>query len=138
MLRYMKLEPRDQSSYFVKLKRGHFPDISVIIPTLLKEAGFHQIISPIKTIHSQSTYRVGDFTIIVYPYIEGQNGFSRNLTKDQFIVLGKVLRQVHEICLPQSVQDQVRREDYSPKWRQAVRSLCSHIDTRIEYRRGRV
>ena len=122
---------KDQSSYFIKLKRGYFPDISLIIPTLLNDAGIQQIIPPIKTIHGQLCHLIGDFTIIAYPYIKGQDGFTQHLTEDQFIVLGQVMRQVHEYRLPKPVQDLVRREEFSPKWWQAVRSLCAHIDSEL-------
>ena len=64
----------------------------------------------------------------MYPFVEGQNGFSRNLTDDQWINLGKALRQVHEIDVPPSIQNRIRREAYSPKWREAVRSLYAHIE----------
>ncbi len=64
---------------------------------LLHDAGIQQIIPPIKTIHGRPTQRIEDFTLIVYPFVEGQDGFSRDLTDDQWIKLGKALRQVHEI-----------------------------------------
>lgn len=123
-----KAEAQDQTSYFVKLKRGHHHDISVVIVELLHDAGIQQIIPPIKTIHDQPTHRIEDFTLIVYPFVKGQDGFSRNLTDNQWLKLGKALRQVHEIDVPPSIQKQIRREVYSSKWREAVRSLYIHIE----------
>ena len=58
----------------------------------------------------------------MYPFVDGQNGFSSNLTDDQWVTLGKALRQVHEIEVPSSIQNQIRREIYSPKWRETVQS----------------
>lgn len=63
------------------------------------------------------------------PFIEGQDGFSRDLTDDQWLTLGKVMRQIHEIDVPSSIQRMIRREDYSPKWREAVRSLYAYIES---------
>lgn len=117
------------SSYFVKLKRGHGHDISSIIIDLLRKAGIKQIIPPIKTLGSQLTQPIGEFTMIVSPFIEGQDGFSRDLTGDQWIELGKVMRQVHSLDVPASVQSMIRRETYSPKWRQAVRALFPLIES---------
>lgn len=122
-----KAQARDRPSYFVKLKHGHNHDIGVEIVELLHEAGIQEIILPIKTIHDQSTQRIEDFTLIVYPFIEGQDGFSRNLTDSQWMKLGKALRQVHEIDVPPSIRKRVRREVYSHKWREAVRSLYTHM-----------
>lgn len=124
-----KAQAHDQTSYFVKLKRGHHHDISVVIVELLQMMGIQQIIPPLKTIHGQPTQHIEDFTLIVYPFIEGQNGFNHNLTDNQWLDLGKMLRQVHEIDVPPTIQNRIRRETYSPKWREAMRSLYIHIET---------
>jgi len=126
-----KAETHDQSSYFIKLKRGHHHDISATIIALLHDAGIQQIIPPIKTNDGQPIQHVDDFTLIVSPFIEGQDGFSRDLTDDQWVTLGKVMRQIHEIDVPPLIQLMVRREDYSPKWREAVRSLYAHIESEL-------
>jgi spectinomycin phosphotransferase len=124
-----KAQVHNQSSYFVKLKRGHHHDISAIIIALLRNAGIQHIIPIVKTIRGESTQCLDDFTVIVSPFIEGKDGFSRDLTDDQWYALGKVMRQIHEIDIPPSIQSMVRRESYSPKWRQAVRSLYPLIDS---------
>jgi spectinomycin phosphotransferase len=125
-----KAEAHDQSSYFIKLKRGHYHDISAIIIELLHETRIQHIIPPIKNIRAQPIQHVDDFTLIVSPFIQGQDGFSRDLTDDQWVTLGKVMRQIHEIDVPPSIQRRIRREDYSPKWREAVRSLYVDIESK--------
>ncbi|HEV2601779.1 MAG TPA: aminoglycoside phosphotransferase family protein [Candidatus Babeliales bacterium] len=115
------------SSYFVKLKRDH-NEIGVIIQTLLHEAGIKPIISPVKTNTGQLTQHVHDFTVIVYPFIEGQDGFSCALTNGQWITLGQSLRLVHAFDVPPVIKNQIKQETYCPKWREAVRSVYAHID----------
>jgi spectinomycin phosphotransferase len=124
-----KAEARDQSAYFVKIKRGHHHDISVTILELLHHAGIQHIIPPIKSIHDQLTQRLDDFTLIVYPFINGQDGFSRDLTDKQWLQLGETLKQIHHINAPSVIQTQIRQESYSPKWREAVRSLYIRIES---------
>lgn len=124
-----KAQTSNQVSYFIKLKLGHNHDVSVEIVELLQRTGIQQIISPIKTIHGKSTQPIENFTLIVYPFIEGQDGFSRSLTDDQWIKLGKALKQIHEIEVPSSTQKSIRRETYSPKWRNALRSIYPHIES---------
>lgn len=123
-----KAETESSQSYFVKLRRGHRYDVSVALLALLQASGIQQIIPPIKTTNGELTQHISDSTLTVYPFVHGQNGFCHNLTDDQWIVLGKVLRQVHEFDVPSSVKDLIRKETYSDKWRKAVRSLYSHID----------
>jgi len=122
-----KAETLDQSSYFIKLKRGHQQDISAAIITWLHDAGIEHLITPIKSNHGKPIHCINDFTLIVFPFIEGKDGFSCDLTDDQWFTLGKIMRQVHSIRVPLSIQGLIRREDYSPKWREAVLSLYSHM-----------
>ena len=71
-----KAETHDESSYFIKLKYGRHHDISATIITLLHDAGIQQIIPPIKTNKGQAMQPIDDFTLIVSPFVEGQDGFS--------------------------------------------------------------
>lgn len=123
-----KAQAEDQSSYFVKLKKGTNHDIGVVLQSLLHDVGIAQIISPIKTIHGKSTLHIDNFTLIVYPFIEGQDGFSKNLTLDQWVELGKVLKQIHTFDVPQSIKNHIKKEDYSAVWRNAVKSIYHAID----------
>lgn len=124
-----KAEALDQSSYFIKIKRGHHHDISATIIGLLHDAGIQQIIPPIKTNCGQPIQHIDDFTLIVSPFVKGQDGFRRDLTDDQWVTLGKVMKQIHDIDVPPSVQRMIRREIYSPKWRETVRALYTHIES---------
>ncbi|MBA2651152.1 MAG: phosphotransferase [Tatlockia sp.] len=123
-----KAEAQDRRSYFVKLKRGHHHDIGIAIVQLLHKVGIQQIIPPVKTIKGQPTQRIDDFTLIVYPFIEGKDGFTRTLTDEHWLTLGKTLRKIHEINLPSSIKERIRHEAYSPKWREVIRSLYPHIE----------
>src|SRR5580700_10598442 len=124
-----KVEASDQRSYFVKLKRDHIDDAQIAVLELLQRAGIKQLIAPIKTIEGKPNYKEGNYTFIVYPFVEGQDGFSRSLSDEQWISLGRALRKVHEINVPLPLQTRIRREDFSPKWREAVRSLYADIET---------
>lgn len=123
-----KAQSHDQSAYFVKLKQGHHQDISAIIIRLLSEAGIQHIIPIVKTISGQVTQAIDDLTMTVFPFIEGCDGFSRNLTDDQWATLGKVMRQIHEIKVPPSIQAQISQESYAPKGRQAAHFLYPLIE----------
>ncbi|MBS0271660.1 MAG: aminoglycoside phosphotransferase family protein [Proteobacteria bacterium] len=126
-----KADTQKGRSYFVKLKRGHHHDISTAIMELLQYAKIQQIIPPIKTIQGLLTQHSDNFTFIVYPFVEGQDGFSHSLTDEQWFILGKTLRQIHEIDVPSPIQHRIRREIYSSKWREAVRSFYPHLEAEV-------
>lgn len=121
-----KAETADQS-YFLKLKKGNPKDVEVVLLALLYKSGIKEIIPPIQTLHGSSMQRVDDFSIRLYPFIEGVNGFSQKLSVKQWMALGKALRQVHDFKVPSSLLKSIRHENYSPKCRETVRSFYSHI-----------
>lgn len=123
-----KVYGRDQKSYFVKVKRNYRQDISIKVAWLLHESGLENIILPIKTIDGEGAAQVGGDMLVVYPFIQGEDGFKRDLTKDQWIKLGKALKQIHGIEVPESLQNQIRKETFSNTWRVSVRTILSQID----------
>lgn len=123
-----KAQTSDHAAYFVKVRRGSSYDISTLIMELLCNAGIHHIIPIVKTTLGQTTQAVGYFTMTVFPFIEGCDGFSQNLTRAQWMTLGSVMRQIHEIKIPLLVQEKIPDISYSSKWRQSMRSLFPFIE----------
>lgn len=128
-----KADTQEKLSYFVKLRHGHSNQTNVAILDLLMSAKIPLIIPLIKTKSDHAFQLIDNFVLSVQLFIEGQNGFSQPLTDKQWQALGMSLKQVHEIEVPSSIQNQIRHENYSPKWRQIVQSL---LDTMNEPPKG--
>lgn len=120
-----KAEADDEKSYFIKVKKGHQSNIGVTLLAFLQASGIQQIIPPIQGGDGKLTHPINDFTLIVYPFINGQNGFSCHLNDVQWINLGQALKQVHQLDVPQSFKDQIKKEDFSSKSRETLRSIES-------------
>lgn len=124
-----KAQSSNLVSYFVKLTHTSlYNDKGVIIQCLLHDKGIKEIISPITTKDGQLTQNSDGFTLIVYPFIEAQDGFSRDLTRDQWINLGKALRQIHTFSVPPLIKQCIKQESYSSQWRDSVRLLYCKIE----------
>ena len=118
-----KATAQDKSIYFVKVKQGLYPDLSTIIIDALGRSGVKNLIPCIKTKQGNLYQISGNLTITVFPYIDGQDGFSLNLQEGQWRELGKVLKKIHSIQLPASIYDQIPQETYSPNWQKTLKSL---------------
>jgi spectinomycin phosphotransferase len=127
-----KVNTQSRQSYFVKIKRVYQHDLSLIILDLLHSSGIKQIIAPIKTLIGVQSIRIHDYTLTVYPFIKGLSGFDLNLTDDQWIELGKVLRKVHELDVPPQIKVLIKKETYSDKHRKFVKSLDARINCDLE------
>ncbi|KTD68205.1 spectinomycin phosphotransferase [Legionella steelei] len=117
----------ESNSYFVKVKFGDHNEINLSIISLLHDAGIEEIIFPIQTSEAKLFQHEDHYKIIAYPFIHAPNGFTQNLTEKQWTQLGKVLKKIHETSVPASIQQQLRQETYSTKWREIVRSFYSQI-----------
>ena len=116
------------TTYFVKVKDGvHNPIVPAILK-LLNTAGIQQVIQPIKTTQEPSIHHIRNFSVMVFPFVNGKNGFDCELTHLQWVNLGDILRQIHSLVVTPEIQGLIRREDFSPQWRNTIRSLYSQID----------
>ena len=110
----------EETEYFLKLRKGSFDDISVTVPLFLRAQGNHAIIAPLETAPGQAWTSLGDFKLILYPYVEGQDGYEVELSEGQWRVFGSALRGVHTAQVPPALGRLIPRESFSPKGRELV------------------
>ncbi|VEB37575.1 aminoglycoside phosphotransferase family protein [Legionella cherrii] len=117
------------NSYFLKLKYGNHEETHMDVIKLLHDSHVKEIIFPVSSIDGKLIKQLNDFKMIVYPFIEGFDGFQLVLTKNQWIKLGKTLKQIHTLSIPLALRKSLRKEMFSPKWREMVKSLYSQIES---------
>jgi spectinomycin phosphotransferase len=125
-----RLVTHEQGVYFLKLVKGYFREISVIVPHFLHEQGISQVISPVKTKDARFWTKLGDYTCLLYPFIEGQNGFQHPLSDDQWIAFGAALKKVHSIDLPPDFLKKIPFDTFSPDWRVRVREFLVQAENK--------
>ena len=102
---------------FVKLRRGNFDEMTIIIPTFLHELGIKQIIAPLLTRSQKLWTGPGEFTLTVSPFVEGHAGYEVNLSDQPWIDFGHALNRIHTAVVPSALADRIQREFYSNRWR---------------------
>jgi spectinomycin phosphotransferase len=117
----------DERGYFVKLRRGIFNKISVALPRFLSGKGIAQIIAPLASKKGQLWADLYPFKIILYPFVAGHNGYEVRLSDDRWREFGRALRRIHSTDVPTTLTRGIRREAYSPWWRDSVRSFLARI-----------
>ncbi|HEY3342706.1 MAG TPA: phosphotransferase, partial [Anaerolineae bacterium] len=110
----------DGKSYFVKLKRGTFDETTLALTRFLNDHGIMQVIAPIATQTGQLWASWDVFCVMLYPFIEGHNGFEVVLTDCQWFDFGAALKAIHTTALPSIFMQHLSRETFSPQWRDAV------------------
>ena len=95
----------DNKTYFVKLRRGDFDEAAVAVPKYLSDHGLKQIIPSLTTQTGQLYAHMPPFKVILYPFVEGRDGYERPLSEPQWAEFGSALKQFHTAelsLLPQS------------------------------------
>jgi spectinomycin phosphotransferase len=117
----------DGKAYFVKLRRGAFDPICVALPRLLSDRGVRQIIAPLRTQLGQLWSNVNDFTLIVYPFVDGRTAREVPLSERQWRDFGAAVKGLHAAPLPATMIQSLPRVTYSSKWRSRVRVFLGRI-----------
>lgn len=115
------------AAYFLKLRRGDFDAIVVDVPAFLHAHGIRQVMAPLATTSGGRWVRAHGYTWILYPFMAGVTGYEVALADDQWVALGACLRGVHTAALPPTLADRLPREEYSSRWRDAVRGYQRQV-----------
>ena len=84
----------DGMAYFLKLRKG-FDEITVTVPLFLKSQSIDAIIVPFETKSKQGWADFGEYKVILYPFVEGNNGFEMELSDHHRRNLGAALKGIH-------------------------------------------
>jgi spectinomycin phosphotransferase len=100
--------------YLLKARSGSFYEPSCLVPRYLREQGIAAVVAPLPTRRKTLWAQLGEWTVIVYPFIEGESGWNPGLTDEQWKAVGTTLRQIHRVRLPAEGFQSLRRETFDP------------------------
>ncbi|MEP7136197.1 MAG: phosphotransferase [Chloroflexota bacterium] len=120
----------DGTAYFLKLRRK-FNDVIVRVPLFLKESGVQEIIVPYETKSNQRWADFGDYKLILYPFVEGKNGFEMELSDHHRRTLGSAFRGIHTAQIPPELKENIRKETFSSEWRDDMKSYQVQVEKKV-------
>lgn len=126
-----RVTAHDGTAYFLKLRKGSFDETSVTVPVFLKHSGVQPIIEPVLTHARQPVASLDPFKMILYPFVEGVNGYRAALPEAQWPVFGAALKAVHSAQLPAALANQLHRETYTGQWRDQVRAYQRQVEESV-------
>ncbi len=114
---------RQGRTYFIKLRLGNFQAFCVDLPVFLRSQGITEVISPLPARDGRYWAEVGEVRLIVYPFIDGMDGYETELTQGHWLQLGCAMRKVHSLVLPEEIKRQIQEETYSDHYRKVLDDL---------------
>ena len=115
-------------AYFLKLRSGVFDEIAVTLPKFLSDQGVAHVIAPLATLTGQLWAELDTFKVILYPFIEGHNGYEVDLLDQHWVEFGAALKRIHSVALPPALLSRIQRETFSPQWRERVKAFLAHLE----------
>lgn len=124
-----RVDTTDGTPYFLKLRRGDFDQIAVAVPAFLHHnQGITAIMAPLPAANGQLSVRSEGFDWMLFPFIEGANGFDQALEDNQWITFGAAMSALHTATLPAEWLQRIPQERYDPHWRTLVTMLDAQVD----------
>jgi len=120
----------DGTAYFLKLRKG-FNEIIVTVPLFLKSQGVQEIIPPFETKSKQGWADFGEYKMILYPFIEGKDGFDMELSNHHRRTLGAALKGIHAVQVPPEFKRLIPQETFSPRWRESMKSFQAQVENKV-------
>ncbi len=117
-------------AYLCKLKAGPLNQASCLVPRYLADQGIASVVAPIRTANHALWTTRGNWTVILYPFIEGDTS-PTGMTSEQWMETGAIFRRIHDAPLPAGGFPALRQETFDPsryaRWVYAFES--EHLNT---------
>jgi spectinomycin phosphotransferase len=126
-----RVNAADGAVYFLKVRKGSLNEPGLLVPRTLHEQGVAHIIPPLPTTAQTVWTTLGEFALILYPFIEGEAAVYAGMEERHWNAYGAVLRQIHATVLPPNLTRQMRVETFTPGWIEVVRELEEQMATRV-------
>jgi len=124
-----RLVADDGMAYFLKLRKGS-DEITVTVPLFLKSQGIKEIIAPFESKSKQGWADFGEYKLILYPFIEGKDGFDMELTDQHRRTLGAALKGIHSTQVPPELKRLIPQETFASNWREGMKSFQAQVENK--------
>lgn len=99
--------------YLLKATSRSLYGPACLVPGYLRDQGVTSVVAPVPTRNHTLWARIEDWTVIVYPFIEGDTSW-RGMTDEQWKEVGSIFKQIHQVILPSSGFESLRKETFDP------------------------
>lgn len=118
-----KVELSDGTSRFLKLRSGEVNRAGLLVPSALLEAGISQVLAPIRTLSGELTAPLQAYTLVLYPFLGGDNAMVRGMNQGQWQEFGRALRAVHDWPLSSELTGLIPTDNFQLSSGQLVRKI---------------
>ena len=101
------------AAYLLKVTSRPLYEPGCLVPRYLNDQGITSVVAPIPTKHNTLWTKLADWTVIVYPFIDGDTSWM-GMTDQQWKEVGAIFQRIHQVRLPSFVFESLRKETFDP------------------------
>ncbi len=99
--------------YLLKATSRLLYEPSCLVPAYLRDQGITSIVAPVPTRSGALWTQLGEWTVILYPWINGESSLT-GMTNVQWKEVGNIFRRIHQVKLPALGFESLRKERFDP------------------------
>ena len=111
--RVESLDNGNRAFYLLKVKAGILYEAGCLVPDYLRKQGITAVVAPLPTLNNTLWTRIDNWTVLVYPFIEGDTSWS-GMTDEQWKEVGIIFKRIHLVPLPSFGFESLRKETFDP------------------------
>jgi spectinomycin phosphotransferase len=101
------------TAYLLKVTSRSLYEPRCLVPHYLKDQGITSVVAPVPTRSGALWTQLEDWTVIVYPFIDGDTSWT-GMTDEQWKEVGTIFKRIHQVMPPPSGFESLRKETFDP------------------------
>jgi spectinomycin phosphotransferase len=103
------------TTWLLKVKSGLLYEASCFVPHYLAGQAISSVVAPLPAKSNTLWTRLQDWTLLLYPFIEGISGWKTPMSDAAWKETGRTFKQIHQATLPAEFLNSVRKETFNPQ-----------------------
>ncbi|HEX5991608.1 MAG TPA: phosphotransferase [Thermomicrobiales bacterium] len=124
-----KVIAEDGRAYFLKIRFGQVREAGLLVPWALSNRGIRNVLAPLQTRSSALWGSCDGRSLILYPFIAGENAMAAGMTDEQWRDFGSTLQAVHSSGLAKEFRARLPVETFALPSGALVRRVLDLTDT---------
>ncbi len=101
------------TAYLLKVTSRPLYESGCLVPGYLNDQGITSVVAPVPTSNGALWARGEEWTVIVYPFIDGDTSWT-GMTNEQWKEVGTIFQQIHQVRLSPKGFESLRKETFDP------------------------
>ena len=120
------------NAYLLKVTSRPLYEPSCLVPRYLSQQGITAVVAPVPTKRHALWTQLGEWTVIVYPFLDGDTSLT-GMTLVQWQEVGTIFQRIHQVRLPPDCFASLRQETFDPtEYARWIRTFeTQHLQQRL-------